>query len=282
MKILVIGGTRFFGKRFVHRMFKQGHDLTILTRGQSGDDFGDDVKRLKADRTNLSQLKSVIQENYDVVVDNILMTGREAEDIISILSGRVGHYVMTSTISVYDPKPGPLIEDDFEASEYEPKAAESYQEGKRAAEHALLKAPFSVSIMRIPVIVGPDDYTERLLAHVKAVKNEKPLYFPNPEAYFSYLHAEDAARALEWFCERRPRGTFNISAPDAWSLRSLMEQIERIVGKKFEFGESSATPSPFGTPDDYFADTTKARAAGFEVEPLQNWMPDLLKKLSAI
>lgn len=286
MKILIIGGTRFFGKRFVERMISNGHEVTILTRGNSPDDFGGRVHRLRADRTNPSQLKSVIKEDYDVVVDNMLMTADEAMNIVAILEGRIGHYVMTSTLSVYDPKPGALTEMDFKAEDYQPETSLSiggaYQKGKREAEHALLKASFSTSVMRIPVIVGPDDYTERLLTHVRACKDKKRLFFPNPEAKFSYLHAQDAARALEWFCKEKPRGTFNISAPDAWSHRELMRNIEVITSKTFEFGDSNDTPSPFGIPDDYYADTSKAKAAGFEVAVLKDWMPDLIKKLSSV
>ena len=33
-KVLVIGGTRFFGKHLVEKLVQQGHDVTIATRGQ--------------------------------------------------------------------------------------------------------------------------------------------------------------------------------------------------------------------------------------------------------
>ena len=32
-KILVLGGTRFFGRKLVERLLKEGHDVTIMTRG---------------------------------------------------------------------------------------------------------------------------------------------------------------------------------------------------------------------------------------------------------
>lgn len=278
MKILIIGGTRFFGKRFVQLMLDRGHDVTILTRGQSPDAFGNRVSRLVADRTDGAQLRHVVRADYDVVVDNMLMTASEARDVLSVFRDRIDHYVMTSTLSVYDPRPGALQESDFEAVADYP--GENYQQGKRSAEHALARAPFGVSIMRIPVIVGPDDYTQRLLAHVTAVKENTKLYFPNPEAKFSFLHAQDAARALAWFCANKPPGVFNISAPDAWSLRELMNRIEGIVGKKFTFGEESDTPSPFGAPQDYYMSVDKAQNAGFQVEVLEKWMPSLIEVLS--
>lgn len=281
MKLLIIGGTRFFGKRLVELMLGEGHSVTLLTRGQTPDNFGHKVKRLTADRTKKDQLAQVIKADYDVVVDNMLMNADEANGAISVLRDRIGHYVMTSTLSVYDPKPGTLVETDFEASQYEPRRIPGldYQEGKRAAEHALLKAPFSVSVMRIPVIVGPDDYTQRLLTHVKAVKENTKLYFPNPAAKFSFLHAHDAARALSWLSTNKLKGTFNISAPDAWSLNELMVRIEKEAGKKFIFGNEKDTPSPYGVPEDYFMNVQRAKQAGFSVAKLDEWMPGLLKSL---
>lgn len=45
MKILVIGGTRFFGIHMVNELLEKGHDVTIATRGISSDEYGDKVKR---------------------------------------------------------------------------------------------------------------------------------------------------------------------------------------------------------------------------------------------
>ncbi|MDF2682752.1 MAG: hypothetical protein K0R47_3942 [Brevibacillus sp.] len=47
MKILVFGGTAFFGHRLVRLLLGDGHDVTIATRGQIPDDFGDAVTRMQ-------------------------------------------------------------------------------------------------------------------------------------------------------------------------------------------------------------------------------------------
>ncbi|MCE3014046.1 MAG: NAD-dependent epimerase/dehydratase family protein [Proteobacteria bacterium] len=283
MKILMIGGTRFFGKRFVQLMLEQGHTVSVLTRGQTIDQFGSRITRLVADRKDTTALRRVLTTDYDVVVDNILMSAQEAREVVDILKDRIGRFVMTSTLSVYDPKPGAIVEDDFIATKYVPKTpthpGEEYQQGKRAAEHALSQAGIPVSVMRIPIIVGPDDYTQRLFLHVQATQNETKLYFPNPDARFSYLHAQDAARALCWLCTQKQVGTYNISAPDAWSLRQLMECISLSVGKDFKFGDSTEPPSPFGVPEDYFMNTEKAQAAGFQVPALAQWLLRLIDEI---
>jgi len=98
----------------------------------------------------------------------------------------------------------------------------------------------------------------------------------------SYLHAQDAARALSWLCANKPTGVFNVSAPNAWTLRELMECIEEIVGKKFTFGEIDDTPSPFGVPENYFMNVEKIMKAGFHVDALEKWMPTLIEELAGL
>ena len=39
-RILVIGGTRFFGLRLVEGLLEAGHAVTLATRGRAADPFG--------------------------------------------------------------------------------------------------------------------------------------------------------------------------------------------------------------------------------------------------
>ena len=48
--VLVLGGTRFFGKHLVNELLAQGMKVTIATRGKTPDSFGSSVERLIFDR----------------------------------------------------------------------------------------------------------------------------------------------------------------------------------------------------------------------------------------
>ena len=50
MKVLVLGSTRFVSLRLVHYLASQGHDITILNRGQTQAQLPSEIKRLHADR----------------------------------------------------------------------------------------------------------------------------------------------------------------------------------------------------------------------------------------
>ncbi|MFE6799688.1 NAD-dependent epimerase/dehydratase family protein [Paenibacillus chitinolyticus] len=58
--VLILGGTRFFGKKLAANLLRGGADVTILTRGSIADSFGPGVKRLHADRTDAAALRGVI------------------------------------------------------------------------------------------------------------------------------------------------------------------------------------------------------------------------------
>ncbi|MFD1774930.1 NAD-dependent epimerase/dehydratase family protein [Paenibacillus rhizophilus] len=67
-KILVLGGTRFFGKRLVERLLEDSeNDVAILTRGNMPDSFGDRLRRFHTDRTNPDELAAAIGDQiWDV------------------------------------------------------------------------------------------------------------------------------------------------------------------------------------------------------------------------
>ena len=72
MNILVLGGTGFFGKHLVWELLHRGHEVTIATRGRTPDDFGDRVRRLIVDRTDVRQMEQVFAHKYyDVFYDDL-------------------------------------------------------------------------------------------------------------------------------------------------------------------------------------------------------------------
>src|SRR4051812_1084846 len=100
MKILVVGGTRFFGKTLVERLLAAGHALTVLSRGKLPAPAG--AEPLVADRADPAALwVALAGRAFDAVVDNVAMTADHVRGALDALGERVGHYVFTSSISAY-------------------------------------------------------------------------------------------------------------------------------------------------------------------------------------
>lgn len=288
MNILVLGGTRLFGKKLVELCLQNGHNVTILTRGQSGNPFGTKVKQLIVNRDDADSLSQALSSTtWDIVYDNICYSPNEALKICEILEGKTKKLVFTSTLSTYEIDGTVKTEEDFNPFNYEIRMGNrddfSYGEGKRLAEAVLFKeATFPVVAVRFPIVMGVNDYTRRLHFHVERILQEQPISLPNIEAKMSFI-TDDEAAAFLYFAGITPiEGPYNATAAGAISLKDLLGLIENATGKHAKIslvGGNEESQSPYGVPADWYMSTAKAEAAGFTFSQLHDWLPTLVKTL---
>ncbi|MGE7946969.1 NAD-dependent epimerase/dehydratase family protein [Lysinibacillus sp. NPDC093688] len=288
MNILVLGGTRFFGKKLVELCLQNGHNVTILTRGQSGNPFGTKVNQLIVNRDDTDSLAQVLSSTtWDIVYDNICYSPNEALKICEILEGKTKKLVFTSTLSTYQIDGTIKTEEDFNPFNYEVRMGNredfSYGEGKRQAEAVLFEeATFPVVAVRFPIVMGENDYTRRLHFHVERILQEQPISLPNIEAKMSFI-TDDEAAAFLYFAGITPiEGPYNATAAGAISLKDMLGLIEETTGKYAKIslvGGDEKSQSPYGVPADWYMSTTKAEAAGFTFSHLHDWLPTLVKTL---
>lgn len=284
LKILVFGGTRFFGKKLVTRLLADGHDVTIATRGKATDDFGDAVKRVKMNRESREALFCLAQENWDVVYDNICFSPQDALYSIAAFRDKVGKYVYTSSLSVYRMRDRALVEADFDPFHYELVTGSredfDYGEGKRLAEAVFFqKANFPVVAVRFPIVLGEDDYTGRLEFHIKHVQAGEEIGMPNEEAEMGFISSDEAADFLCWVGTKSDIvGPINATSDSVYRLTELMGLIEDATGKTAIVEEITEDndDSPFGVEKTYYLDNAKAKEAGFAFQDLHEWLPKLI------
>lgn len=284
-KILVLGGTRFFGKRLVELLIEDGFDITIATRGITPHPFGDKVQQIIVDRTDSEEFKTVFENtSWDVIFDNICYSPNEALTACEVFKGKTKKYIFTSTLSVYDGLLGKeLTEEDFNPYTYKIRYGNSqdfsYGEGKRLAEAVFFQeATFPVVAVRFPIVLGLDDYTRRLHYHIECVIEGKPIQFINLDSRMSFISSDDAAKFLKFALLSDIEGPFNATSTGTVSMQELMDLIEKAVGKKANIvvEEDNESTSPFSLPDDWYMSQEKSMNAGFTCEPLLNWLPSLI------
>lgn len=284
MKTLVIGGNRFFGKRLVQLLLDAKHDVTLLNRGNLDDGFGSRVSRIKMNRSEISKESRELNQKWDLIYDQVCYDAQDAKSACEVF-GTAGKYIFTSTKSVY-PSKGPLVESDFDPLTYQYKETvnrtQDYGEAKRQAEAVFfkhVKAPLIA--VRFPIVLGSDDYTARLKYHVESIAGGKPIHFPNINAKIAFIDSEDAAKFLFFLSTKDFTGPINCCSRDPVTLKSLVDQIEEETKQKAVLvSKGEGADSPFGIENDWFMNTDRAKALGFECRPHSKWLPKLIEQLS--
>ncbi|MCH7323706.1 NAD-dependent epimerase/dehydratase family protein [Solibacillus sp. MA9] len=290
MNILVLGGTRFFGRKLVENLLEEQHDVTIVTRGMSENPFGKNVTHIKVDRKDVASFKEALaNKQFDVVYDNICYSPNEAKQLCEIFNGSIKKLVFTSTLSTYEANGTAHAEEDFNPYDYEICMGDTqeftYGEGKRLAEAVFYKeAKFPVVAVRFPIVMGEDDYTRRLHFHVERILNDEPIGFANMDAEMSFIQATEAAKFLAWVGMNDVEGPINATANGIISLRDLISLIEDKTNKRAKIAllGTDEIRSPYAIPTSWYMKNDKATSLGFTFSNLQDWLPGLVEAISKV
>lgn len=177
MRILVIGGTLFIGKRLVNRLLDAGHDITLLHR-KAAHPFGANVRSAVADRNNAAAIRSALAgQRFDAVYDIAYdwehgTTAVQVEATAKAIPGDLARYIFMSSVAAYGTGLNHR-EDDPLAGDADP---DNYVRNKAASERALFRlhrdSHFPVVTLRPPFVYGPENpfyreafFWDRLRAH---------------------------------------------------------------------------------------------------------------------
>ncbi|WP_234439904.1 NAD-dependent epimerase/dehydratase family protein [Streptomyces bicolor] len=287
-EVLVIGGSRYFGKRLITRLLAAGDRVTVLNRGSSAPSPG--VDHLVADRNDEKSLTAALgSRTFDVVVDQVCYTPRQAEIARRVFTGRTRRYVMTSTVEVYEYEDSIALvrESDVDpldvAVELELPWNDAefldthYGEGKRQAEAVFAAAPaFPYTAVRVAhVLGGDDDFTGRIAHYADRIRTGEPIAVPMVNHPATYIHVEEIADFLHWAVGQDFTGPVNAASHGPLTTEELCAEIAahildgRTVFQQVEVGEVS----PFAFTRSYGMDNSRATRLGFRFTHARQWLP---------
>ena len=202
MRVLIIGGTRFIGPEVVRQLHALGHDVTVFHRGQTIANLPPGVQHIFGNRKYLCHfLDEVKSTSPDVVLDMIPITERDAATLMSTFEGLTQRVVGISSQDVYraygvlnGSEPGPLepmpiFEDSPLRTVLYPYRGSTLRGADDAQKHLddydkiLVERAFMENsnlpgtILRLPMVYGPNDYQHRLHEYVKRMEDERPVIF---------------------------------------------------------------------------------------------------------
>lgn len=279
MKILVLGGTRFFGIAMVEELLRQGHNVTIATRQRAKDDFGDRVDRIQLERTDPASMESALKgRRFDVVYDKIAYCSNDIKYALDVLD--CGKYIYMSSTSVYDLKKD-TREEDFDAVSKKlvwcVRADFPYSEVKRQAECALWQQypDRNWIAVRYPFVVGRDDYTKRLLFYVEHAMKLMPMHIDNLNEQMGFIRSDEAGRFLAFLADQYITGAINGCSQGAISVREILDYVEKKTGARAILSEQGEN-APYNGVAEYSINTEKAENLGFRFSHVRDWIYDLL------
>ncbi len=304
MRLLVVGGTVFLGGAVARAGVASGHDVTVMTR--SGLNVATGAKTLIANREQPNDLRG----RFDVVID----TCGYAPDMVTHLAGSVGdvHFVFVSSISVYEDLSEPLMAESGSAPAATPVQLQlasevpselrgtsepygaAYGPLKRSCEETALAAfGDSASLIRLGLIVGPGDYTDRFTWWVRRCDAGGVLPVPAPrERHVQIIDVRDAAVFLLHLAEQRLGGVFHVTRqPIAFAdlLAEIATETSVPLDPEYlplsDFTDAGLEPwadLPLILPDDTSVahmqnvSVSRATAAGLTFRPSKDTIRDTL------
>lgn len=200
MKILVIGGSYFYGRVFVMQAVKE-HDITVLNRGTySMENLG--VKQIKGDRRREDLWKS-ITEDYDIIVDFCAYNSGDIAKVLNHIKGNIKQYILISTVDVYKRGIKGLKTEDtpFEQREFEEEVGK-YITGKVALEKEIvtecIQKGIEYTILRPAILYGPYNYAPRESVYIKLlIQNHIIPHINGATGKFQFVYIKDAAEAIK-------------------------------------------------------------------------------------
>ena len=298
MKILILGGTRFFGDHIAHRLIADGHEVTLFNRGKTADDFGDRVQRIRGDRYDYDHFYGQLRnKTFDVVVDMLAFKAEDTQAAVRAFEGTVGHFIHISTGSVYVVTknfPCPLREEDFNRELCPPpkKDAEMWLYGyhKRRCEEVLREAfqknAFPAMILRLPIVMGERDHTLRAYSYFLRIGDGSPIILPDGGMnVFTHIYQGDIVKTVASNLMNKTSfgQAYNLAMAEVMSLRSFILRSAEILGRKpviidipwqvLEEAGLGTSFSPFSTRRPFVLSTEKARRdLNFSSTPAETWL----------
>ena len=239
MKVLVIGGTLYFGKVIVRKLLERGDEVTIFSRGNTRPDFWDDVDHIQGDRNERDDFVDKLKDKeFDAVVDNLAFKVEDAKAVVKALQGRTGKYLVASTVSIYGAA-GHFNEWRTLATQDRPTYMDEYidlyAQGKRQIERYLSETPdFPSVVLRVPATLGPEDPSLRFWWYLQRIQDGREIIMRDGGSnVFRIGFRDDVAQAFidAMDSPNTANQTYNICQDEILTMRRFLEVIAEQAGR---------------------------------------------------
>lgn len=264
MKVLLIGGSGFIGPSTVKALLDGGHQVTVFHRGNTPATKGAD--EILGNRQSLQDHQLELRRRkFDVVVDFVLSSGRQAQQLMDTFRGITGRVMALSSMDVYRAmgvfygfesgglQELPLTESaDLRTTRnvYSPEALTRVRSiygwiddeyDKIPVEQAVLSDPkLAGTVLRLPMIYGPGDPLHRFHPVLKRMDDgRKCIIFADDVAALrtprGYVEDVGAAIALAATSPQAAGHVYNVCEAEPFGELDWARKIAATTGWNGEF-----------------------------------------------
>jgi nucleoside-diphosphate-sugar epimerase len=255
MRILVIGGTGFSGPHVVRRLMNMGHEMILLHRGRTEAELPEGVRHVLGDREHLEDFADKLTRFAPrIVLDMIPSTERHALTVMGVFAGTAQRVIAISSQDVYRAygrligiEPGPIecvpLTEGYPLRQKLYPYRERAEPGHRAyhyekilVERVLMGNPeLPGTILRYPMVYGPNDPQHRLFQYVKRMDDDRPaIVLEQGMASWrwtrGYVENMAAAVVLAVTDERAAGRIYNVGEEEALSEAEWVKAIGAAAG----------------------------------------------------
>lgn len=232
MKLLVIGGSYFYGRVFVMEAARE-HRITVWNRGTySMEEFG--VRQIRGGR---HERAAGCEEDYDAVIDFCAYAPGDVKDTLDLLAGNIGQYVLISTVDVYERNPSVTKTEDTPLEERSLAGeAGAYIAGKVTLEKELAEGcgargiPYTA--LRPAILYGPYNYAPRESVYIQMLLQNHALpRLTDADGRFQFVYVKDAAQAvLKCLGNEKAYGqAYNVCGEEIITYETFFETLRKAA-----------------------------------------------------
>ncbi|MBZ5530460.1 MAG: NAD-dependent epimerase/dehydratase family protein [Acidobacteriia bacterium] len=264
MKVLLIGGSGFIGPATAAALQKSGHQLTVFHRGKTRAPEG--AEEIRGDRQFLQDYQLEFRrQKFDVVVDFVLSSGRQAQQLMDTFRHITGRVIALSSMDVYrawgvfyghesgDLQEMPVNEDSAlrtNPQTYPPEVLKKVRVmlpwldehyDKVSVEREILgDQALPGTVLRLPMVYGPGDYGHRFRAVLKRIDDgRRQIIFADDVAAWrtprGYVEDVGAAVALAVASPQSAGRIYNVCETESFSELDWARRIAAGAGWTGEF-----------------------------------------------
>ena len=276
--VLFLGGTRFIGAAAVRALVADGHSVTVFHRGATEAALPDGVRHIHGDRAALGAHANELRATKpDVVVDMRALKAADTAAVQDVFRGHAKRHILISSIDVYqawdaircrDERPVVTAEDGT-FDEDAPLRRKPFPYRERAKEgdiywdydkipcerKALEDRELPGTVLRLPMVYGPDDYQHRLYAVARRMADGRPFVIlsrPEASAVLPRCFVDDVGRAIAMAAtdDRAADRTYNVVDDPSLVERDWVALVARVLGWEGRVVELPADAMPAHMKDD--------------------------------